>query len=250
MQQDQKIITLIFLLFFSLAIVILASLEVRIEASTMAGNSSFSAPATSSGRNKQCQAFSPYEWRSYYTYSSLAAKTKPIKFPYFSQKDYRYSATAYGYSDKNATQEATVGSSGCGVTAAAMVLRYRGICTDPQQIAKYSLNNGHRYNGQGTSATLFQALAKKYGLRYASTGLNGETKDQKWDFVFSWALKGYPIIASVHNHTFTNDNHYIVIIGMDMNGNMIIADPNSERDTRRATFNEIKSWVNHAHVIY
>lgn len=212
----------------------------------MAGNTRLSAPVSSS----QCKAYSPLEFRSYWIYSSFAAKVKQVNFPYFSQKDPRYATTSYGYSDVNATKPTDIGRSGCGVTAAAMVLRYYGICTDPSLMAKYSLANGHRYNGYGTSASLFGGLAKKYGLKYAKIGLNKETQEEKWKFVFNWALKGYPIIASVNNHTFTNDSHYIVIVGMDRNGNLIIADPNSDRDTRRATFNEIKSWLNHAHVIY
>lgn len=228
-------------------IVILVSLEIKIEANTVAGTTRLSAPASSS----KCQAKSPGEWRSYWTYSSFAAKVRPINFPYFSQKDPRYSESAYGYSDTKATKPTTIGRGGCGVTAAAMVLRYYGICTDPVLVSKYSLNNGFRYNGVGTSGSMFRSLAKAKGLRYAGIGYNDKsTKEEKWDFVYYWALRGYPIIASVNNHTFTNDSHYIVIIGMDRNGNLIIADPNSERDTRRATFNEIKSWLNHAHVMY
>lgn len=246
MQSDQKIITLILLTFFIFLIVILVSLEIKIEAQTMAGETRFTSPASSS----QCRAFRPTEWRSYWTYSSFAARTRSITFPYYSQKDSRFSNNPYGYSDVRARERTDISRSGCGVVSAAMILRYYGICTDPSLVAKYSLSNGHRYNGYGTSASLFPALATKYRLKYANTGLRGETREQKWDFVFAWALQGYPIIASVRNHTFTNDSHYIVITGMDRNGNLIIADPNSEMDTRRATFNEIKSWLNHAHVIY
>lgn len=213
-----------------------------------ASRSNFNAPSSSSAQS--CKVGAPSEWRQYYAYSSLAAKVMPISFPYFSQKDPRFASTDYGHSDVAGRVDTTIGKGGCGVTAGAMVLRYLGICTDPNIIAKYSLSAGHRVDGSGTSATLFKALAKKYGFQYASTGLNGESRDENWEFVYKWAHWGYPIIASVHDHTFTNDSHYIVIIGIDRNGNLIIADPNSDKDTRRATFNEIKSWLNHAHVIY
>ncbi len=131
------------------------------------------------------------------------------KFVYYRQGDYKQ---AYGRSG-------TIASAGCGPTSAAMVLTYlTGETVDPVAAAKYSVQHGFRYEGNGTSEGLFPSIASAYGL-------SCQKQSQTASNIVQSLRNGNVIIAHMGPGEFTSGGHYIVLRGIDDNGNVLVADP-------------------------
>ncbi len=130
-------------------------------------------------------------------------------FVYYRQGDYKQS---YGRSG-------TIASSGCGPTSAAMVLTYlTGETVDPVATSSYSLKHGHRIEGNGTSESLFPSIGKAYGLKVTK-------QSQTASNIVESLRNGNVIIAHMGPGEFTSGGHYIVLRGIDENGNVLVADP-------------------------
>ena len=131
------------------------------------------------------------------------------EFVYFKQGDYKQ---AYGRSG-------TISSSGCGPTSAAMVLTYlTGETVTPVEAADYSVKHGYRVEGNGTSESLFPAIAQSYGLTC-------QKQSQTASNIVQSLSDGNVIIAHMGPGTFTSGGHYIVLRDTDGNGNVLVADP-------------------------
>ena len=120
----------------------------------------------------------------------------------------------YGYGTSVAT-------AGCGPTAVAMVLSFlTGEDIDPAVTAKYSLDNGYRVKGVGTDWELFKSIANQYDIECEQLGTN---KDR-----FVQDLQdGKVYILSMRPGHFTSEGHFIVIVGLNDDGTVIVADPAS-----------------------
>lgn len=119
----------------------------------------------------------------------------------------------------------TIASSGCGPTSMAMVLTYlTGEQITPVETAAYSLQHGYRIQGSGTTAALFPAMAKEYGLNCVAQSPTPQN-------IIQSLSEGKIIIAHMGKGTFTNGGHYIVLKGLDANGRVIVADPASRTRT-------------------
>lgn len=146
--------------------------------------------------------------------------------PLFRQTDPRWASIPFGDKD--------IASSGCGPTSFAMVvsglggkvgswdLNGDGIL-DPGEAAKYAQKSG--YDTKPCAWALFeQESAGRFGL--TST----ETKDSS--SVYSTLKAGYPVVASMHGGSdgkrghFTANGHFIVLTGVDTDGQVLINDPN------------------------
>ena len=149
--------------------------------------------------------------------SSSSGKDMLNGFPFLLQGDSRWGAQPYT-STGNSSQ--TITSSGCGITSMAMVLRSFGINVSPIDTASYSLQNGFRTENNGTSWGFFASISKKYGLTCQDLGKDTTKVSQYLD-------RGWPIIASMGPGTFTNGGHFIVLVGKDTNGNIVVNDPAS-----------------------
>lgn len=131
------------------------------------------------------------------------------EFVYYRQGDY---TQKYGKSG-------TIASSGCGPTAAAMVLTYlTGETVTPVETADYSVKNGFRVEGNGTYDALFPSIAEEYGLKCTK-------QDQTINNIETSLSEGNVIIAHMGKGEFTNDGHYIVLRETDGKGNVLVADP-------------------------
>lgn len=140
-------------------------------------------------------------------------------FVYYFQTDYKQ---AYG-------RTSTIASSGCGPTSMAMVLTYlMGEEITPIDTARYSEQHGYRVEGNGTYAGLFPAMAAEYGLNCTQENPTAQN-------IINSLSEGNIIIAHMGPGTFTKGGHYIVLKGLDANGNVIIADPAS-RDRTNQTY--------------
>ena len=83
----------------------------------------------------------------------------------FNQNDYN----TYSYASK-AHKEATIASSGCGITAMAMVLwNLMGVIIDPPAMATFAIMNGARAPEGTDMNVLCRAVADKYGIKYKIT---------------------------------------------------------------------------------
>ena len=138
-------------------------------------------------------------------------------FPFLLQGDARWGNTQYSSSGDTGQ---TIKSSGCGVTCMAMVLRSFNNDVTPIDTAQYALTNSFRTKNTGTSWDFFPSISKKYGLTCNNLGTSiSKVRDA--------LSKGYPVIASMKPGTFTQGGHFIVLVGTDQNGNVLVNDPAS-----------------------
>ncbi len=130
------------------------------------------------------------------------------KFVYYNQ--YAYKNVPYG--------DSTIADSGCGPTCAAMILStlYDESIT-PQVTCDYSASNGYLGEG-GTYPSFFGDIFTEYGVAYT-------TKEQTADNIISVLEEGNIIVANMGPGTFTKSGHYIVLTGINENGEIMIQDP-------------------------
>lgn len=103
---------------------------------------------------------------------------------------------------------ATIESSGCGPTSAAMVISsLTGEDVTPVMTADYSMDNGYRIPGEGTSWALFKPLGKKYGVdisRISTSSVQSALENRD------------PVILSgTGTAPFTDEGHFVVGAGID-----------------------------------
>lgn len=150
--------------------------------------------------------------------------------PYYLQWDRRWGQKKY--TDEN------IAINGCGPTCMAMVVS--GLSKDnsitPVELAKYE----EYAEGAGTGWKYFTEVPKKYGLTVKEVG-----NDEQ---VYKNELKsGRPIIVNVGKGDFSTIGHYIVLVGVDKQGNFIINDPNSPQNTNDTwTFERLKPQIKNA----
>ena len=117
----------------------------------------------------------------------------------------------------------TIKTSGCAVVSSTMVLQFYKKAVTIKTIRDFSLDNGYRIVGQGTSHGIFPALAKTYGLNYKD--LTGN-----WDGIIA-ALKNHqPVIVSGKSNghkdlPFTTAGHFVVLTGINSDGSISVNDP-------------------------
>lgn len=139
------------------------------------------------------------------------------EFVNYYQTDYQES---YGYGS-------TIASAGCGPTSMAMVLTYlKGETIDPVETANWSLNNGHRVKNNGTAWSFFNAISKEYGVESKQMGVSRSN-------ITSSLQDGKMVIMVVGPGHFTNGGHYIVLTGMNEDGSINVADPNSRAKSEK-----------------
>ena len=150
------------------------------------------------------------------------------EFVYYNQ--YAYPNVPYG--------DSTIADSGCGPTCAAMILStLYGEDITPQITCDYSASHGYLGEG-GTFSSLFGAIFDEYGV--ACT-----TKEQTADNIISALEEGYIIVANMKPGTITSSGHYIVLTGINENGEIIIKDPaNSESQKNDVTLpaSTLENW--------
>lgn len=162
---------------------------------------------------------------------------KPISYL---QTDIRWKNHNYSAKGENKN----IGSSGCGITAAAMVIAtLKDKAVTPVTTAEWSMENGYKALNQGTYYTYFVPQMKKYGInckRLNISNLYGISNSNVHDEAINELKKGNWIIACMGKGIWTSSGHYILVYGYD-NGTIYINDPASTASTR------IKNtWTNFA----
>lgn len=126
---------------------------------------------------------------------------------YYSQADNRWANKSYT-STNNPNQ--TMKSSGCGPTAAAIVVSSCKGSILPTTMANLFVKEGFRTANNGTSWNAFPFIANYFAFNNYEYTTNLNT-------AINYLKKGYLIIASCGNGLFTTNGHYIVLVGINNN---------------------------------
>lgn len=125
---------------------------------------------------------------------------------YYSQIDNRWKNKMYS-SVGNTAQ--TIGTSGCGPAAAAMVVSsIKGNIT-PDQMADLYMKYGYRSANQGTYWSAFKWTADVFDIGYSEY--------YKLDDAIAKLKDNHYIIASCNQGLFTYGGHFVVLVGLEGN---------------------------------
>lgn len=142
----------------------------------------------------------------------LEAKGQP-QLTYISQIDSRW--RYYPYTSTNNVNQ-TIGSSGCGVASATMIIDSIVGNVSITDVADTFVKYGYRSANNGTYWSAYRAIADEFNIEYQETS-NFETMLNK-------LKNNHYVICSVGNGVFTTGGHYIVIYAAD-NDTLKIYDP-------------------------
>ncbi len=120
-------------------------------------------------------------------------------------------------------EEKTVAACGCSTVCLAMAMNYLSGTSayDPETLLLQAYEND-LYTGVGLGYAEMVTMLESGGLE--GEWFRGSAK------LFRRALRhGCPIIAYMGEGFFSNDGHYILIVGIDRYDRLIVVDPNSER---------------------
>ena len=148
---------------------------------------------------------------------SWADRSKGV--PLFLQFDERWGYTPYGF---------TVGGiSGCAPTCLSMVAYYLTGNTEstPAYMMEFSTKDGHVGQNGGTQWTLFSRGAKNLGFKVEELPLSEST-------LVNRLQKGIPVVLSVGPGDFTQNGHYIVLVGYK-DGKIKVNDPFSKANSEK-----------------
>ena len=143
-------------------------------------------------------------------------------FKYYSQKDAQWANAEY--SSSKAKDNATVGEAGCGPTAMAMVAsQYSGKTVTPVDMAKLAERGGFR-DETGTNSNFISYAGNKYNIQ------NTRVDDPGSEYIKRELAKGNSVVLNgvnkgMPNSPFTSKGHYVVAVGTDKDGNIIVNDP-------------------------
>ena len=150
----------------------------------------------------------------------LSKEVTKGEIPHFLQWDKRWGYETYG-SDFLAI-------TGCGPTCLSMVVC--GLTGEtqwnPYEVAKMAEDNGYYVDGSGSSWDLMSSGAEKLGLTVSNVIFDEE-------YIRSTLEAGQPIICIMGPGDFTDAGHFLVLTGVDKNGDIILRDPNSVERTKQ-----------------
>jgi hypothetical protein len=138
----------------------------------------------------------------------------------------------YQYNYSNSYAYGTIASYGCGPTAMAMVLTYYLDKTiTPVETAKWSMNH-KTYDRAGTTYSFFNGIAYDYNIYSKAIAVNSASITKS----LQECKKVIILVVCTSGRTceFTKKSHYIVLTGIDSDGMVSVADPNSStRSTKK-----------------
>lgn len=136
--------------------------------------------------------------------------------PLFIQWDSRWGYDYYA--------DEMMGLNACGPTSLAMVISALTGNRDinPRVVAQYAYDHGYYVQDVGTMWSLMSEGAADFGIQ--GTQLPGSTQS-----ILEALERGHLVILSVGPGDFTPSGHFIVLTGIDENGQIIVNDPNSPK---------------------
>ena len=150
----------------------------------------------------------------------LSKEVTKGEIPHFLQWDERWGYETYG-SDFLAL-------TGCGPTCLSMVVcgLTGGTQWNPYEVAKMAEENGYYVDGFGSSWDLMSSGAESLGLTVSNVIFDEE-------HIRATLEAGQPIICIMGPGDFTDAGHFLVLTGVDKNGDIILRDPNSLERTKQ-----------------
>lgn len=127
-----------------------------------------------------------------------------VGLTYYSQIDSRWRNHPYTATG-NSSQ--TIGTSGCGPTAAAMVVTAIKGTILPDKMGDLFVQHGYRSANNGTYFSAFRAVADEFNMEYDET--------YSFDRALELVRNGSYVVASCGNGLFTTNGHFVVIVGID-----------------------------------
>ena len=152
---------------------------------------------------------------------------KPVSYL---QTDARWKNKPYRVKGENST----IGDSGCGPTAAAMLLStLTGKTITPEDTCKWSVDHGYKALGNGTYYAYFAPQFAAYGIKcWQLNWVNAyhNPKATSFDETVKYLKQGYYAIALMKKGTWTGGGHFVVLWWAD--DKVRINDPASTKDNR------------------
>lgn len=147
----------------------------------------------------------------------------------FSQTDRRWANVSYGKGPGG--KRATVSQAGCGILSYVNAVYYMtGNFIQPSELAAWSVSNGYRVNGVGTSLGLYEAYANAYGATY---GFSYAGSVNSVGAARSHLQGGGTAVISV-------PDHLMAMVAYD-NGKYLILD--SYKSSNRGTYQTGYRWL-------
>ena len=147
------------------------------------------------------------------SYEGMVFTDGGMEVMYYNQMDERWADVMYGTSS-------TIGQGGCGPTSMAIVVStLTGEAHDPVELARWSVANGHRCEGNGSYHSLIPTAASAYGL-------SCERNLDAQGIVDALSSRKLVVVIMSEGH-FTRGGHFIVLRGVTGEGKILVADPAS-----------------------
>ena len=126
---------------------------------------------------------------------------------------------------------ASISSSGCGVTATAIIIS--SLTGNKSYDPVYMMNLAHSYGDcgpgiVGTNAGFFRKAANKFGFDYKSVG-----RSQGSQVIEALKSGNSMVIAHMGQGHFTSGGHYIVLSAVNSSGKVYVHDPNNNGNKRK-----------------
>lgn len=132
---------------------------------------------------------------------------------YYSQIDSRWKNIPY---TSTGNSEQTIGISGCGPTAAAMIVSSIKGSITPDKMAELFVNYGYRSANNGTYWSAFKWIADVFDIGYKQV--------YKLDDAIEALKNNNYVVAACGQGLFTYGGHFVILIGID-GDNIKIYDP-------------------------
>lgn len=157
-------------------------------------------------------------------------------FAYYAQDDSRWANRPY---EGTSPDGATMSNAGCAPTALAMVANQVGTGKNvtPTQVADMASATGYR-DETGTNAEFIGFASDAMGLPHS------ETMNPDAAYIQQQVAAGNPVMlngVSDNRGAFTDAGHYIVAVGEDANGNILVNDPRGKEYSKAYSANELAS---------
>ena len=162
---------------------------------------------------------------------------------YFSQNDSKWKSRSYESS--KAKDGATMGDSGCGPTAMAMAVsqQTKGKVT-PTSMADLASKTGFR-DKTGTNAGFIDYAGDVYGLDHQ------DVVNPSADYVKNQVANGNSVVLNGYSDgnkssAYTKAGHYVVAVGTDKNGNILVNDPRGKEYSKAYNPNKLANETSEA----
>lgn len=161
----------------------------------------------------------------------VSITTKIVKPVNYLQTDPKWKN--HNYSAKGESK--TIGSSGCGVTVAAMIIAtLKDENVTPVTTAEWSMTHGYKALNQGTYYTYFVPQLSEYGItckRLNTANLYGQSSSTAHTEALNALKNGNWVIGCMGKGNWTSSGHFILLYKYE-NGYVYINDPASMASAR------------------